>query len=116
MASIWPVILGFFVFTISDVLSGPISLSLVVQLSPKEITGFMMGAMFFSMAAGGYVSGLLTAWSGMDGGTTATVGLYAGKYTNLFLYCAGAMLLIAVLYVLVIPFLKKVHKVCATEE
>ncbi|MFA6075436.1 MAG: peptide MFS transporter [Negativicutes bacterium] len=115
MASIWPVILGFFVFTISDVLSGPICLSLIVQLSPKQITGFMMGAMFFSMAAGGYVSGLLTAWSGMDANVTASVGLYAGKFAELFMYCAAAMLLIAILYIFAIPFLKKAHQACADE-
>ena len=115
-ASIWPVIFGFFVFTISDVLSGPISLSLVVQLSPKKITGFMMGAMFFSMAAGGYISGLLTAWSGMADNAKGTVATYASNYYALFMYCAAGMAGIAVLYIFVIPFLKKVHRVCATEE
>lgn len=115
MASIWPVVFGFFVFTVSDILSGPISLSLVVQLSPKQITGFMMGAMFFSMAAGGYVSGLLTAWAGMDDNASTPISVYATKYQELFLYCAGAMLLITILYIFVIPFLKKVHKICASD-
>jgi len=115
-ASIWLVILGFFIFTISDVLSGPISLSLIAQLSPKKIKGFMMGSMFFSMAAGGYVSGLLTAWSGIDATDTVSVALYAQVYTKLFLYCAGAMLIVSFLYLFVVPFLKRAHDLASSEE
>ena len=114
-ASIWLVILGFFIFTISDVLSGPISLSLIAQLSPKGISGFMMGAMFFSMAAGGYVSGLLTAWVSSDDGGMGSVEKYAAVYSQLFMYCAGAMLVVALLYLLVVPFLKRVHYLVSSE-
>ncbi len=115
-ASIWLVILGFFIFTISDVLSGPISLSLIAQLAPKNISGFMMGSMFFSMAAGGYVSGLLTAWVGGDVAPGASVETYAQLYATLFLYCAAAMLLVALLYLFVVPFLKRIHHLAAGEE
>ncbi|MCX7970058.1 MAG: hypothetical protein N3A57_00625, partial [Negativicutes bacterium] len=95
---------------------GPISLSLIAQLSPKKIAGFMMGANFFAMAAGGYVSGLLTSYFGAADPETTSLAEFAASYYQQFLICCAGMAVIALIYLFTVPYLKKAHQIAATDQ
>lgn len=55
---IW-VVLSYFLITIGELLISPIGLSAVTQLSPRHLTGLMMGIWFSALGLGGQFAGML---------------------------------------------------------
>lgn len=53
--------LAYFVVTISELCLSPIGLSMVTKLSPKHLSGMMMGLWFLASAYGQYLAGILGA-------------------------------------------------------
>lgn len=52
-------ILSYFVLAIAELLIGPISISLVTQLSPKKLTAFLVGFLYVTAGISYYLGGLL---------------------------------------------------------
>jgi proton-dependent oligopeptide transporter, POT family len=53
------IVLSYLLMTIGELLLSPIGLSAVTQLSPKRLTGMMMGIWFVSLGFGGQFAGIL---------------------------------------------------------
>ena len=90
--------LAYFVITIGELCLSPMGLSLVTKLSPKRLTGLMMGGWFCATAFGNKLSGFL--------------GEIQGKMqpSSFFLMLAGAALAVALVLRLALPRLEETMK------
>lgn len=91
--------LAYFITTIGELCLGPIGMSTVTKLSPKKLTGMMMGLWFLSSAFGQFAAGKIGAeMSTADNNTPLMTKLlaYTQGYYQLAIYAiiAGAILII----------------------
>lgn len=97
---------GYLVTTLGELCLGPIGMSLVTQLSPKRLTGMMMGMWFLSSAFGQFAAGKLGAdMSVSDENASLVTKLesYTNGYYQLAIYAAVA----GVILILFSPLIKK---------
>lgn len=90
---------GYFITTIGELCLGPIGMSLVTKLSPKKLTGMMMGMWFLSSAFGQFAAGKFGAdMSVADENASLTTKLmaYTEGYYHLAIYAAIAGILLIV--------------------
>jgi proton-dependent oligopeptide transporter, POT family len=67
-------VLGYFLHSTGELCLSPIGLSMITKLSPRNITGLMMGTWFLSSAFAEYVAALIAQLTGVkDGGSVASV-------------------------------------------
>jgi POT family proton-dependent oligopeptide transporter len=94
----WWLVLAYFVITIGELCLSPMGLSLVTKLSPKRLTGLMMGGWFCATAFGNKLSGFL--------------GEIQGKMepSTFFLMLAAAALAVAMVLRLALPRLEETMK------
>ncbi|MFA6150335.1 MAG: peptide MFS transporter [Chitinophagaceae bacterium] len=97
---------AYFIITFGELCLSPIGLSIMTKLSPKRLSGMMMGMWFLASAYGQYAAGLLGAgMSSPDENASALVKLesYTDGYYQLAIYAlvAGAFLII------ISPIIKK---------
>ena len=75
VALIW-LVLGYMFNTTGELCLSPVGLSMITKLSPKRITGLMMGTWFLAISFANYGAGLiaqLTQIKGQEGGAAALV-------------------------------------------
>ncbi len=95
-----------FIITIAELCIGPIGMSIVTKLSPKRLSGMMMGLWFLASAYGQYAAGILgKGMSVAKDNATLTEKLiaYTDGYRQLALYALIAGIALIVLS----PFIKK---------
>jgi len=98
--------LGYFVTTIGELCLGPIGMSLVTQLSPKKLTGMMMGMWFLASAFGQFAAGKFGAEMSVSGDNVSLLTKlesYTAGYYNLAIYAAIA----GVFLILFSPLIKR---------
>ena len=98
--------LAYFVITFGELCLSPIGLSIMTKLSPKRLSGMMMGMWFLASAYGQYAAGLLGAgMSSPDENASITTKLqgYTQGYYQLAIYALIAGLIL----ILISPFVKK---------
>ena len=98
--------LAYFVITFGELCLSPIGLSIMTKLSPKRLSGMMMGMWFLASAYGQYAAGLLGAgMSSPDENASLTTKLngYTSGYYQLAIYALIAGLILIVIS----PFVKK---------
>jgi len=98
--------LAYFVITFGELCLSPIGLSIMTKLSPKRLSGMMMGMWFLASAYGQYAAGLLGAgMSSPDENASLTTKLdgYTGGYYQLAIYA----LIAGVLLLVISPLIKK---------
>lgn len=61
LTPLWIFAFAYFVLTIGELCLSPIGLSMITKLSPKRLTGMMMGTWFLASAYGQYGAGLIGA-------------------------------------------------------
>ncbi|MGQ0586380.1 MAG: peptide MFS transporter, partial [Gammaproteobacteria bacterium] len=84
-ASIWWLVLAYFVLEIGEVCLYPIGISAVTTLSVARVMSLMMGAWFLGTAYSEILAhGVLGKLSALEPGETASVAESAGKYGELF--------------------------------
>ena len=84
------------VITIGELCLSPMGLSLVSKLSPKHLTGLMMGGWFLSTAFGNKLSGVLSGlWEKIN-------------HTTFFIINCASAVFAAILIFLLLPWLRKV--------
>lgn len=59
--SMWIFVFAYFVISIGELCLSPIGLSMITKLSPRQLTGMMMGTWFLASAYGQYGAGLIGA-------------------------------------------------------
>ncbi len=98
--------LAYLVITFGELALSPIGLSIMTKLSPKRLSGMMMGMWFLASAYGQYAAGLLGAgMSSPDGNATLMVKLqgYTEGYKQLGIYALIAGLAL----ILISPLIRK---------
>lgn len=105
---LWP-LLGIFLLTCAELCISPVGLSIVSKLSPKRLSGFLMGAWFLASSIGSYVSGLLSSFVHIPKDVT-NVATSAEAYFTLFSRCAIGMAIVIVIFLLFLPIMKKLSK------
>jgi len=98
--------LGYLVTTIGELCLGPIGMSLVTQLSPKKLTGMMMGMWFLASAFGQFAAGKLGAEMSVSGDNVSLLTKlesYTSGYYQLAVYAAIA----GVFLILFSPLIKR---------
>jgi len=98
--------LGYFVTTIGELCLGPIGMSLVTQLSPKKLTGMMMGMWFLASAFGQFAAGKFGAEMSVSGDNVSLLTKlesYTSGYYQLAIYAAIA----GVFLILFSPLIKR---------
>nr|WP_068889574.1 peptide MFS transporter [Pedobacter panaciterrae] len=98
--------LGYLVTTIGELCLGPIGMSLVTQLSPKKLTGMMMGMWFLASAFGQFAAGKLGAEMSVSGDNVSLITKlesYTSGYYQLAIYAAVA----GVFLILFSPLIKR---------
>ncbi len=106
-ASAWWIVLAIVVLTLGELNFLPMGLSAVSTLAPKRYASFLMGSWFLGNSLGGYFSGFLTSLAAVDKARIADVPYTAGVYSGLYLKCAVALAVVAVIMLLVTPLLKR---------
>ena len=103
--------LAYFVITFGELCLSPIGLSIMTKLSPKRLSGMMMGMWFLASAYGQYAAGLLGAgMSSPDENASLTTKLegYTSGYQQLAIYALIAGLLLIVISPLVKKLMQEV--------
>ncbi|NDW17835.1 MFS transporter [Dysgonomonas sp. 216] len=97
---------GYLVMTLAELCISPIGLSMITNLSPKNMAGTMMGLWFLGSAYGQYIAGLL-------GANVVTAAEGASNLDKLISYCQGyqqlaiGAIIVAVLMFILIPVFRK---------
>ena len=98
--------LAYLVVTISELCVSPIGLSMVTKLSPKNLSGMMMGLWFLASAYGQYLAGILGA--GMsDPSDSATLMDKLLAYTDGYKQLAVYSLVAGVILIILSPGIKR---------
>jgi POT family proton-dependent oligopeptide transporter len=98
--------LAYLVITLGELALSPIGLSIMTKLSPKRLSGMMMGFWFLASAYGQYAAGLLGAgMSSPDENATLVtkLQLYTDGYKQLAIYA----LIAGVVMIVISPLIKK---------
>lgn len=92
--------LAYLVITFGELCLGPIGMSIITKLSPKKLTGMMMGLWFLASAYGQYAAGIFGKGMSVakkDASLMEKLMAYTDGYKELALYAliAGVVLIIA---------------------
>lgn len=99
-------VLAYLFMTIGELCLSPIGLSMITSLSPKHLSGMMMGMWFLASAYGQYVAGLLGAdISNPDNNATRLESLIS--YTNGYHTLAIYSLIFGIVIIIVSPVIRK---------
>lgn len=103
--------LAYLVITIGELCLSPIGLSIITKLSPKHLSGMMMGMWFLASAYGQYAAGLLGA--GMSSpDVNATLMTKLQSYTEGYYQLSIYALVAGMLLIVISPLIRKLmHEV-----
>jgi POT family proton-dependent oligopeptide transporter len=97
--------LGYFVTTLGELCLGPIGMSTVTKLSPKKLTGMMMGLWFLASAFGQFAAGKIGAEMSLSPSASLMEKLIA--YTEGYKQLAIYALIAGVVLIIISPVIKK---------
>ena len=98
--------LAYLVITFGELCLSPIGLSIMTKLSPKRLSGMMMGMWFLASAYGQYVAGIIGAGlsKAKEGASKLEILItYTEGYKQLGLYS----LIAGIILIVISPFVKK---------
>jgi POT family proton-dependent oligopeptide transporter len=98
--------LAYFVITFGELCLSPIGLSIMTKLSPKRLSGMMMGMWFLASAYGQYAAGLLGAGMSSPDENASLVTKLQG-YTDGYYQLAIYALISGVVLIVFTPLIKK---------
>jgi POT family proton-dependent oligopeptide transporter len=98
--------LGYFITTLGELCLGPIGMSTVTKLSPKKLTGMMMGLWFLASAFGQFAAGKLGASMSVDNPNASLVEKLM-SYTNGYYQLAIYAIVAGVVLILISPMIKR---------
>lgn len=106
---LWSFAFAYLVITIGELCLSPIGLSMVTTLSPKRLTGMMMGVWFLASAYGQYGAGLIGAALAEGEGASKNLTNYEKllQYTEGYGSIGFVALGAGVVLILISPVLRK---------
>ena len=110
-ASMWWLVILFFITSIAELSVGPIGLSLVNKLSPARFASLMMGLWYTAFAASNALAGeLATLLPGSEGQTQSLLGFPIESLTDFFMVFAVMAGGMGILLLCLCPWLKRLMK------
>jgi len=97
---------AYFVMTIAELCLSPIGLSMITNLSPKNLAGMMMGLWFLASAYGQYLAGIIGASISSPNDNASLMEKlvsYTGGYYQLAIYA----LIVGIIVLIVSPIIRK---------
>jgi POT family proton-dependent oligopeptide transporter len=109
MASVWWLVLAYFVLEIGEMCLSPIGLSAVTQLSVPQVVGLMMGGFWLATAYSELLAAQFGKLASLDipEGGAIDMAQAAGKYADLFQLLLWVGLGAALLFLLLAPLLRR---------
>ena len=109
MASVWWLVLAYFVLEIGEMCLSPIGLSAVTQLSVARVVGLMMGAFWLGTAYSEVLAAQFGKLASLDivEGEAIDMAVAAGKYAHLFEMMLWLGIGSGVVFLLVTPLLRR---------
>ena len=109
MASVWWLVLAYFIFEIGEMCLSPIGLSAVTQLSVARVVGLMMGGFWLATAYSEVLAAQLGKLASVDipEGGVIDMAAAAAKYAELFRMLLWIGLGSALLFLLLAPLLRR---------
>jgi proton-dependent oligopeptide transporter, POT family len=109
LASVWWLVLAYFVLEIGEMCLSPIGLSAVTQLSVARVVGVMMGAFWLATAYSEVIAAQLAKLASVDipEGATINFAEASGNYAQLFELSAFIGLGVGALYFVLTPLLRR---------
>jgi proton-dependent oligopeptide transporter, POT family len=110
LASVWWLVLAYFILELGEMCLSPIGLSAVTQLSVPSVVSVMMGAWFLATAFSEVLAAQLGKLAAIElpaDGSAIDPALAAAKYVDLFTLMLWIGLGSALLYVLLRPLIKR---------
>jgi POT family proton-dependent oligopeptide transporter len=98
--------LAYLVITFAELCLSPIGLSIMTKLSPKRLSGMMMGMWFLASAYGQYAAGLLGAGMSSPDENASLITKLQG-YTDGYYQLALYALIAGVLLIVISPLIRK---------
>jgi len=98
--------LAYFVITFGELCLSPIGLSIMTKLSPKRLSGMMMGMWFLASAYGQYAAGLLGAGMSSPDENASSITKLDG-YTQGYYQLAVYALIAGLILIIFTPLIKK---------
>lgn len=106
-ASAWWVIGAIAILTLGELNILPMGLSAVSLLAPKRFSALLMGSWFLCSSVGGYFSGFLTSLTDIPKDKVKDIVYTSNIYYGLYWKCALALAGVAIIMLLITPFVKK---------
>lgn len=108
-ASVWWLVLAYFILEIGEMCLSPIGLSAVTQLSIAKVVGVMMGAFWLATAYSEVIAAQLGKLASLEipEGTTLDFAEAAGKYADLFELSGFIGIAAGLFYLALTPLLKR---------
>lgn len=106
---LWIFVFAYLVVSIGELCLSPIGLSMITKLSPKRLTGMMMGTWFLASAYGQYGAGLIGAALATGSGTEENLTNYEKliQYTEGYQVIGIISVISGVVLILISPIFKK---------
>lgn len=112
LTPLWTFLFAYLVISIGELCLSPIGLSMITKLSPKHLTGMMMGTWFLASAYGQYGAGLIGAAlaKGDDSGENLTNAQKLIQYTDGYQSIGWIAIGAGIVLIVFSPVLKKMMK------
>jgi POT family proton-dependent oligopeptide transporter len=110
LTPLWMFLFAYMILSVGELCLSPIGLSMITQLSPKRLTGMMMGTWFLASAYGQYGAGLIGAALAKGSGTSEAI-TNTNKliqYTDGYFYIGLISLAAGVVLALFSPYYRKI--------
>lgn len=109
LTPLWTFIFAYLVISVGELCLSPIGLSMITKLSPKRLTGMMMGTWFLASAYGQYGAGLIGAALAKGGGSSENLSNFEKltQYTNGYESIGYIAVAAGLLLIVISPLLKK---------
>lgn len=110
LTPLWMFLFAYMILSIGELCLSPIGLSMITQLSPKRLTGMMMGTWFLASAYGQYGAGLIGAAlaKGSETSEAITNTDKLIQYTNGYLYIGLISLAAGIALSFFSPYYRKI--------
>jgi POT family proton-dependent oligopeptide transporter len=114
---VW-LVLGYFLHSTGELCLSPIGLSMITKLSPRGITGIMMGTWFLASAFAQYAASMIAQLTGIGGegdasivtpGPRETVMVYGSVFGSIGWVALGVAVLVIVLSPLLARRMHGIH-------
>lgn len=112
LTPLWTFIFAYLVISVGELCLSPIGLSMITKLSPKRLTGMMMGTWFLASAYGQYGAGLIGAALAKGDGSSENLSNFdkLTQYTNGYQSIGYIAVAAGLLLIVISPLLKKLMK------